>query len=308
MNPLDTPRPYLKDDCQYLKAKWDPNNAEPGTVVMIIMFHGITKGQLIESVDGVTKRDFHHIMEQLKEQGFEAIHTRQLVDFLETNAKIPYRSVVLIQDDHHRGENFLKNFLPYWETWGWPVVNGWPTQPDTLEVIWEENIALENEGWVDHQAQGVMVGSRLSDDSPKAVVTRELQDPIAVFQERFKKTPIAIIWPGGGFGVRPVEMARDLGYRLGFTINSRGPVMFNWIPLANKEDPKRPSYQPEGEVSDPLMTLPRYWPYEVLDQLDEVRLTGREAAAYAQENKAVEMEYYEIVCAPTYGPIPAAIP
>ena len=307
LNVYDTPHAYIKDSCQYLKAKWDPNNAAPGTVVMIIMFHGIFKGKP-ESPDGVHVIDFNRIMNHIKEQGFEAINTQQLLDFLERNAKIPARSVVIIQDDQHRGENFEKNFRQYWEDWGWPVVNGWLSQPDTLERLWQDNIALENEGWVDHQAQGVMFGSYLTDNSPSAVISRELKGSITAFEERFNKKPVAIVWPGGGFGIGPVEAARQLGYKLGFTVNSRGPVMFNWVPLANKEDPGRPAFMPEGPINDPLMTLPRYWPYQVVESLDRVRVTGKEAAAYAQENKSIELEYYDIACAPTYGPIPAAAP
>ena len=52
------------------------------------------------------------------------------------------------------------------------------------------------------------------------------------------------------------------------------------------------------------MTLPRYWPSQVRDQLDQVRLTGKEAVFYAEQNKKVELEYYDIVCAPEYGEIP----
>ena len=52
-------------------------------------------------------------------------------------------------------------------------------------------------------------------------------------QKYFNKTPIAIIWPGGDFGVRPVQFARKFGYQLGFTINPRGPIMYNWVPLAD---------------------------------------------------------------------------
>jgi len=40
-----------------------------------------------------------------------------------------------------------------------------------------------------------------------------------------------------------------------------------------------------------------------LGQLDAIRVMGNEAAAYTEQNKAVELEYYDIVCAPTYGPI-----
>ena len=307
LNVYDTPHGYIKDTCQYLNAKWDPNNAAPGTVVMLIMFHGIFKGKP-EGPDGIHVIDFIRIMDHLKAQGFEAINTKQLADFLENNSKIPMRSVVIIQDDQQSAENFNKNFRQYWADWGWPVVNGWPSQPDTLEELWQENIAFENEGWVDHQSQGMMIGSYLTDGSPSAVISRELKDSITLFEDRFNKKPIAIVWPGGGFGFGPVEAARRLGYRLGFTLNSRGPVMYNWVPLANKEDPGRPAFIPEGPINDPLMTLPRYWPHQVLEALDYVRITGNEAAAYAEENKSVELKYYDIVCKAAYGPIPTAVP
>ena len=79
--------------------------------------------------------------------------------------------------------------------------------------------------------------------------------------------------------------------------------MFNWVPLSEAVDKFRPSYFPEGSVDDPLMTLPRYWPHQVLLNLDAVRLMGEEAAAFAEQNKATEMAYYDIVCAGTYGPM-----
>jgi hypothetical protein len=127
-------------------------------------------------------------------------------------------------------------------------------------------------------------------------------------QKNFGKTPIAIIWPGGGFGVRPVQIAREFGYRIGFTTHPRGPIMFNWIPLADANDAGRPAYVAEGYVNDPRMVLPRYWPSQVLANLDTIRIISNEAAAYAAQSKAVELEYYDIVCAPTLGPIPAAVP
>jgi hypothetical protein len=43
---------------------------------------------------------------------------------------------------------------------------------------------------------------------------------------------------------------------------------------------------------------------QVLAQLDTIRVMGKDAAAYAEQNKATELEYYDIVCAPTYGVIP----
>jgi hypothetical protein len=303
LNPLDTPRSYVEDTCQYLKNKWNPLNAEPGTVVMIIMIRGIYKGP-VEGMGGMTAVDFAKMMNQLHNQEFEAINTQQFLAFMERNVKIPKRSVLIIQDGRHQGDNFYKNFHDYWEMWGWPVVSAWPSQPDATEELWQENIALEQEGWVDHQAGGVMIGSFLTDDTSKAIINRELQGSLDAFAERFNKKPVAFIWPGGGFGQRPVEAARQLGYQLGFTTNSRGPVMYNWVPQADIEDLERPAYIPEGKIGDPLMTLPRYWPTQVVDAIDSVRIMGKESAAYALANKDVEFQYYNIVCAPTYGPMP----
>jgi hypothetical protein len=58
----------------------------------------------------------------------------------------------------------------------------------------------------------------------------------------------------------------------------------------------RPSYIPEGDVGDPLMTLPRYWDTDARFHLDDVRNIGKADTAYAEQNKATELEYYDIVC------------
>ena len=302
LNPLDTPHTYIEDTCQYLHDKWNPNNAAPGTVVMVIMFHGITQ-EKAERVHDISKQDFRQLMNDLKEQGFEAINATQLADFVDHNAKIPARSVVLIVDDRHRAESYNEHFRPYYEQWGWQVVNGWISAFGADDAFLAENIVLAKEGWVDYQSHGFIHNENMTDSSTDEFLKQELQGSKENLQTQFNKTPVAIIWPGGNFGVRPVQAARQYGYRLGFTINPRGPVMYNWVPLAEAQDPARPIYLPEGYVKDPRMVLPRYWPNQVQASLDTVRTIGNEAAAYAEQNKATELEYYDIRCASTYGAI-----
>lgn len=304
LNPLDTPHTYVDDTCRYLRNKWNLANAEPGTVVIVIMVKEIYNG-LQNDINGINIGEFARSMQELKLQGFEAITMKEFLFFIERNVKIPPRSVLIIQDGNYDEEYFYKYFHDYWDIWGWPVISGWTSDPDMLESKWEESVALEHEGWVDHQAQGVIPDTILSDDTSKAVITRELEGSLTAFADRFGKTPYAYVWPSGGFGLRPVTAARQLGYQLGFTANSRGPVMYNWVPLADEIDPARPSYIPEGPINDPLMTLPRYSPDQILDSIDAVRIIGKEAAAYAQANKAAELEYYEAVCRSTYGPMPS---
>ena len=303
LNPLDVPHTYIQDTCQYLYDKWNSNNAAPGTVVMNIMFHGVDQEKASDAHD-ISVPDFKKLMNDLKEQGFEAINATQLADFLDHNAKIPARSVVLIVDDRHRAESFNEHFRPYWEQWGWQVVTGWISAFGGDDAFLQENVALSAEGWVDYQSHGFIHNVNMTDDSTDEFITQELQGSATNLETYFNKTPIAIIWPGGNFGIRPVQFARQFGYRLGFTINPRGPVMYNWIPLADQIDPARPVFLAESRVNDPRMVLPRYWPYQVQANLDTVRTIGKDAAAYAEQNKATELEYYDIACAATLGQIP----
>lgn len=307
LNPLDVPQTYIQDVCQYLKMRWDANNSVPGTVVMPIMFHSITDGE-VTYADQISVTQFNQIMHDLKQQGFEAITMQQLVDFLERNARIPQRSVILIVDDRKRSAYFETHFKPYFDSWGWKVTNAWISAPDTTEDLWRENQAVEAAGYVDHQAHGVIHNVPIQEGSLEDYIRSEIFGAAEAIQQRFGKRPLAYIWPGGGFSKRAAEIAREAGYRLGFTINPRGPLMFNWIPLSGAADPARPSFMPETGVGDPLMVLPRYWDTDATLHIDTVRQISKAAAAYAKENKAIELEYYEIVCKPITGEIPTAAP
>jgi hypothetical protein len=303
LNPLDTPHMYIQDTCQYLQEKWSSANSTPGTVVMVIMFHKITN-ETITTPEDISEFNFRQLMKKIHDNGFKAITTMQLDGFLEHNSVIPERSVLLVTDDKHPADYFNGLFRQYWEKWGWPVVNAWISDDKTTTEIWKQQQALNTEGWVDYQAHGVTHTPPIDQNSSDAYILNELQVSIDVFREYFNKAPIAIIWPGGGFTQHSAELARQLGYRLGFTINPRGPLMFNWIPLGDTGDPKRDTWIQEDPVNDPLMVLPRYWDTDAASHLEEVIQIGQEAAAYAQANKVTELNYYDTVCAPAYGSIP----
>jgi len=304
LNPLDTPHTYINDECQYLKNKWSSTNAAPGTIVMAIMFHTISKN-IASTPNEIGNQDFMQLMNDLHSMGFQAINTGQLSDFLYNNTKIPQRSVLLVQDDRHAAQNFTDHFLPYYKQWGWPVVNGWISLNDSIgQQNLPGNVVLSKQGLVDYQAHGVIHNIPISNSSDDDYIHSELYGSMQAITQNFGKAPIAYIWPGGGFTPKAVQVARQAGYKLGFTVNPRGPVMFNWVPQADQVDPQRPLLIPEGPASDPLMTLPRMWDTDARSHLDAIRVIGTTAAAYAQQNKAVEMQYYNIACAPKNGPMP----
>ncbi len=304
LNPLDAPHTYIPEVCDYLKARWDPNNSEPGTVVMPIMFHSITKG-VVQFQDQISVDEFNQLIHDLKDQGFEAITTDQLIGFLYRNEKIPNRSAYLIVDDRKRFEYFDTHFKPYFESWGWKVTNAWISAVDTPDYLWQENLNLEQAGYVDHQAHGVVHNVNITNASNDDFIKGELYGSIEAIQQHFRKTPKVYVWPGGGFTQRGIEIAREAGYQLGFTINPRGPLMYNWIPQTNSVDPGRPSFIPEGAIGDPLMTLPRYWDTDAIWHIDQARQVGKAAEAAAEQTKTDELEFYDIVCKPVTGDIPA---
>lgn len=302
LKPEDMPRTYVADTCQYLQNKWNSNNAAPGTVVMPIMFHGINKDQANDP-NQISAQDFKKLMNDLHDMGFEAINTQQMADFMYNNAKIPPRSVILIVDDRHFASSFNDHFRPYYEQWRWQVVNayiGLDERPD----LWAENAALSAEGWVDYQAHGYIHNVPITDSSTDEFINSEMSGVITTLQKYMHKTPIAYIWPGGGFSARAVEIGTQLGYKLGFTINARGPVMYNWVPQADSVNTSNPLAIPETPAGNPLMTIPRYWSSNARAEIDTVRQIGEQAVSYAEQNKPVELDYYNIMCAPKYGPIP----
>ena len=305
LKPNDIPRSYVADSCQYLKDKWDSTKSAPGTVVMTIMSHRINQDAATSDPASLTisSKDLKRLMNSLHDAGFTAINMQQMSDFMYNNAKIPQLSVLIIVDDRSSSSKYNDHFRKYYEEWGWPVVNayiGLDERPD----LWAENAVLSSEGWVDYEAHGYIHNIPISDGSTDDFITSEMGGVITTFQKYFNKTPIAYIWPGGGFSKRAAEIGVQLGYKLGFTVNPRGPVMYNWIPQADAYNEDNPYAIPETPAGNPLMTLPRYMDITAGDHIDEVRVMSQEAAAYAEQNKATELEYYNIVCAPTYGPIP----
>ena len=301
------PQTYIENTCQYLKARWDPNNSPPGTVVMIIMYHSITEDSNALFPDGsqVHHSDLVQTLEHAHEVGFETINAEQLADFLETNALIPRRSLLIIVDDRKRKEYYETHFVPFLKDYDWKITNAWISAPDTPEYLLQENREIQAQGWVDVQAHGVIHNIPIGEYSSDDFIRKELTGSIEAIEKNFGAHPVGFIWPGGGFTQRAAELAREAGYRLGFTTNPRGPVMFNWIPGAAQVDPGHTYWLPEIPVEDPLMVLPRYWSMDAAYRIDDVSNIGEQAALDGLKNRETELAYYDIVCKKITGEIPA---
>lgn len=336
-----TPHTYINDPCQYLLDRLDPNKSTPGTVVMPIMFHSVAADyRTLDDNMHVHHEDMVIFLEHAKELGFKTITTQQLVGFLENNEKIPNRSLIIIVDDRRPGV-VREAFWPYLQDYGWTLTLAWPigegddhtdNKPasslssvpnETFTTLWEQMESYNASGMLDIQDHGYSHNQVMVENSSDEFLYRELRDSRDVLQQHFycknyqtgevdpncqTDQPLAIIWPGGNFTKRSVEIAREVGFHLGFTVNPRGPVLFNWVPQADVSNPNSPSWLPEGSAGDPLLTLPRYWSYDAAYRLDEVANIGEEATAAAQQTYQQEADYYNYYCRESLGPLPTLTP
>jgi hypothetical protein len=281
------PATYLQDNCAYLKMRWSVDGSQPGTVVVPIMFHSIVKDgkQLADPNKDITGEQFTNFVNYAKSLGFETITTEELRDFLTRNASIPQRSMMIIVDDRRPG--LIRDWLmPVLDENDWSVTAAYIADPNSLQWAWDLMEQLYTSGKLDVQSHGYSGQLYIVPETPLEQVQNEIWNSTSVLADHFGKRPIAFIWPGGNFTPLSVEVARQGGYELGFSAYSRGPLLFNWIPLGEEE----------RAVHDPLMVLPRAWSSAANVNLDEAVKISEQAAAYAETNFAVEAAWYKTYC------------
>jgi hypothetical protein len=288
------PVSYLPATCLALQYRWDPQRAEIGTMVVPIMFHSVVKdGRALTDNMSIHEADLKSFMEEAKRLGFETITSAQLLDFLQTNARIPVRSLLLIIDDRRQGVVW-NNFMPYLQAYHWTVTLAYITGPVVSDSEWAELKRLVDTGFVDVQAHGYLHNgeSYITEFTKPEIVTQELVKPIGQIRKYLGQTPIAFIWPGGNYTAQSVKEARATGYQLGFTVRARGPILFNWIPQGDEEQP----------AGDPLLTLPRFWSTNAYNALYDAIRVSDEVRQNAEAQKPDELAWYKANC-PAYPPI-----
>jgi hypothetical protein len=106
------PVEYQKDRCEYVRTRWDPEKSTPGTIVAPIMFHSVRQsGRPITDDTSITEEYFDGVLNHAQALGFRTITTDELIAFLNENAPIPKRSMIMILDDRRPG--VTERFLPY---------------------------------------------------------------------------------------------------------------------------------------------------------------------------------------------------
>lgn len=280
------PQSYLTDSCTYLRMRWSSEASQPGTVVVPIMFHSIVQdGTQVTDPKDITGEQFNNFIDYSRQLGFETITTQELLGFLTNNAPIPLFSMMIIVDDRRPG--LIRDWLmPVVDEYDWSVTSAYIADPNSLQWAWDLMEQLNASGRLDVQSHGYTGQLYIVPETPLDQIQNEIWNSTQVLEDHFGKRPIAFIWPGGNFTSLSVQVARQGGYQLGFSAYSRGPLLFNWIPLGEEE----------RAVNDPLMVLPRAWSNSVNVNLDEAVKISQQAAAFADQNFPNEATWYKIYC------------
>ena len=286
LRPGISPVTYVEDVCEYLENRWGEGKSEPGTIVVPFMFHSVAKpGREITDHTTISMERFEYFMTRAKELGFSTITTQELIGFLYQNEKIPQRSLLLIQDD--RSPGVTEMFMPYLEEYDWTLTLAWPTTDLTGDDLWARMEGLAETGRLDVQSHG-HDHIYIQDFTPLEEIEEEIYKPIEVIQEHFGSKPEAIIWPGGNYTKESIKMAEEAGFKLGFSVYSNGPIMYNRIPLREEQI----------MMNAPLMVLPRYWSPDADVALMHALSVSQDLIDYAESIKQEELNYLSTYCQP----------
>jgi peptidoglycan/xylan/chitin deacetylase (PgdA/CDA1 family) len=282
------PASYLASTCDYLQARWDPARSVPGTLIVPVAFHGVsTAGNRGPGDTTTPAEDLQASVYWANKLGFTTVTMTQAADFLESNASIPRLSMVWIVDDRNVG-TVEDHMMPVMKANDWTMSMAWPIgDTDQRQGLWQRAEALAATGRVEFQAHGYEHNLTIRPTSSDQYVHNEIFGPLPILEKHFGRKPVAFVWPGGNFTTQAAHHVREAGYRLGFTFSARGPLMFNWIPLSEKE----------REVGDPLMVLPREWGYPgLVVQLRKSAEISQAAHEFALANYDTEAAYYRSAC------------
>jgi len=257
-------------------------------VVVPIMFHSIVQNgtRVADPNKDITVDQFQSFVQYAQFLGFETITTARLLDFLTNNTPIPPRSMMIIVDDRRPGL-IQEQLMPVLEANDWTATSAYIADPNSLQWAWDLMDTLFTTGRLDVQSHGYSGQLYIVPETPVEQIQSEIWNSTPVLEAHFGQRPIAFIWPGGNFTPLAVHIARQGGYQLGFTAYSRGPLLFNWVPLGEEEQ----------AVNDPLMVLPRAWSSAASANLDEALRIAEQAASFAEQNYPIEAEWYRTYCA-----------
>lgn len=210
---------------------------QDGICVPILMYHSVLKDPSAAGKYVVSPDTLESDLIWLKENGYTTVLSSDLVDFVQKNAPLPKKPVMLTFDDGHA--NNLLYALPLLEKYDMRavvcVVGKYSEayslsedhNPSYAYLSWEEINRLKESGRVeianhsyDMHAQDVRKGTMKkvfeSKEAYSAALRSDLERTQVLLEENCNIKPIAFSYPFGSVCADSLDIVRECGFQVSF--------------------------------------------------------------------------------------------
>ncbi len=186
---------------------------EPRTIP-VFCYHKMSASS--DSTYEVETGDFAEQLEAMSEAGFETVTPSQIADYFEGKGELPEKPVCITFDDGP--ESVLAVSKPLMDKYGY--VGAAFLIADSVGGIgcmdWDDVAELEEAGWeIGSHSDTHIYPTRVSVEKCAA----EYADSRETIREHINGDCAAIAYPYGLYDADTVQVTRDAGYRIGFTID-----------------------------------------------------------------------------------------
>ncbi|HTQ09651.1 MAG TPA: polysaccharide deacetylase family protein [Fimbriimonadaceae bacterium] len=186
--------------------------------VAVIMYHNVVKERRVWF--DCTVDEFQKDLDEIAADGFTVLSLDQLYDHLTKGVPVPAKSIVLTFDDNYQGVH--DNAIPLLRQRKWPAAvfvhtayvgskTGYP------KMTWDELEELHREGLITIGAHTVTHPMNLK-DLPLDRQRKELQDSKETLESHLGCQIPYMAYPDGSNDQDTQEIAKELGYKMSFTM------------------------------------------------------------------------------------------
>jgi peptidoglycan/xylan/chitin deacetylase (PgdA/CDA1 family) len=212
-------------------ARAVPAAAPPPIVASILVYHRF--GPVVADQMTVRTATFRSHLRYLQGHGCVVIPLSQLVAYLtHEGPPLAARAVIITIDDGHRSvftelPSVMREFQVPLTLFIYPSA----ISNASYAMTWEQIAALQRTGLVDIQSHThwhpnfKVEKRRRSALDYRAFVVRQLTRSRDLLKQKLGTTPDLVAWPFGIYDAELLGLARDTGYRAGFTLDRRGVRM-----------------------------------------------------------------------------------